>query len=348
MTSPPVQTQNLAPLDDGSPLPPADGARDFKDLGFGKVVAQQLHGRFLEHDGTPRGRKYGLGPQRLERLYLAALAVPLRVFVTWALGIMLLLNGVFALAYQSLGAGALAGGDGVGINDPFLRALSFSVGVFTTTGTTPMYAVGGTAHWLVIFESFVGIFVLVAAAGLLIARLTRPRMRLAFSESAVIAPYEKGRGLMFRIVNALPGELTDVRVRFSLSMWMTYDGKRERDFFPLKLERTSVDLFNLHWTVVHPIDEQSPIRGFTPELLREAEAELLVLVQGHEETFSTNVTARASYWWDEITWDAKFASIFAHSADDAVAIDVERLSRLDRLPEGTTKVPSPFEGAAVR
>ena len=343
----PVNTQNAAPSDDEAPPPPSDSA-NYKDLGFGKVVAQQFHGRFLEHDGTPRGRKYGLGPQRIERFYLAALAAPLRVFATWALGIMLLLNGVFALAYQSLGAGALAGGEGLGINDPFLRALRFSVGIFTTTGTTPMYAVGTTAHWLVILESFIAIFVLVAAAGLLIARLTRPRMRLAFSESAVIAPYEKGRALMFRMVNALPGELTDVRVRFSLSMWMTYDGKRERDFFPLKLERNSVDLFNLHWTVVHPIDEQSPLRGFTPELLREAEAELLVLVQGHEETFSTNVTARASYWWDEITWDAKFASIFAHSADETVAIDVERLSRLERLPEATTKVPASFEGAPVR
>ncbi len=343
MTSPPRETQNLASEDDVVPSPPAESAHDFKDLGFGRVVAQQFHGRFLEHDGTPRGRKYGLGPQRIERFYLAALAAPLRVFVTWALGIMLLLNGVFALAYQSLGGGALAGGDALGLTDPFLRALRFSVGVFTTTGTAPMYAVGATAHWLVIFESFVGLFVLVAAAGLLIARLTRPRMRLAFSESAVIAPYEKGRGLMFRMVNILPGELTDVRVRFNLSMWMTYDGKRERDFFPLKLERSSVDLFNLHWTVVHPIDEQSPLRGFTPELLREAEAELFILVQGHEETFSTNVTARASYWWDEITWDAKFASIFAHSADEAVAIDVERLSRLDRLPEGTTKAPAALE-----
>ncbi|HEX4935358.1 MAG TPA: hypothetical protein VFV33_19390, partial [Gemmatimonadaceae bacterium] len=211
-----------------------------------------------------------------------------------------------------------------------------------------MHAVGATAHWLVILESFVGLFVLVATSALLIARLTRPRMRLAFSDSAVVAPYEGGRGLMFRIVNVLPGELTDVRVRFSLSMWMTYDGKRERDFFPLKLERSSVDLFNLHWTVVHPIDDQSPLRGFTPEMLREAEAELYVLVQAHEETFSTNVTARASYWWEEVRWDARFASIFAHSADDSVAIDVERLSRLERLPEGTTSLPSAREGMATR
>jgi hypothetical protein len=68
-------------------------------------------------------------------------------------------------------------------------------------------------------------------------------------------------------------------------------------------------------------------------------------VNAHEETFSTRVTARASYWWDEIRWDAKFASIFASSADDVLAIDVERLDRLDRLEPGTTSKPAPQESA---
>ncbi|MFL5618947.1 MAG: transporter [Gemmatimonadaceae bacterium] len=313
--------------------------RSYTDLGFGRVVAQQVRGRFLTHDGEPTSRKYGLGAQRIERFYLRALAAPLPVFVAWGLGALLLLNGFFALAYLALGDGVLRGGDGIGVNDPFLRALSFSVGVFTTTGTAPLYVVGATAHWLMVLESFFGPFVLVATAGLLIARLTRPRMRLRFSESAVVAPYEGGRGLMFRIVNVQPGELSDVQVRVSITLFEQADGKRERNFYPLSLERSSVDLFTLHWTVVHPITENSPLRGMTPDALRDAQAELLVLVNAHEETFSTRVTARASYWWDEIRWDAKFASIFASSAEEVLAIDVERLDRLERLDPGTTSTP---------
>jgi inward rectifier potassium channel len=262
--------------------------------------------------------------------------------------VLLLLNGFFALAYLALGDGALRGGEVLGLPDPFLRALSFSVGIFTTTGTGPLYPVGTTAHWLVVFESFFGPFVLVATAGLLIARLTRPRMRLRFSESAVVAPYEDGRGLMFRIVNAQPGELSDVQVRVSITLFEEAEGGgggRERNFYPLDLERTSVDLFTLHWTVVHPITAESPLRGATPESLRDAQAELLVLVNAHEETFSTRVTARASYWWDEFRWDAKFASIFASAADGALAIDVDRLSRLDRLDEGATSRPAAIENS---
>jgi inward rectifier potassium channel len=321
--------------------------RDYTDLGFGRVVADQVRGRFLNRDGTPTSRKYGLGPQRIERFYLAALALSFPSFIAWALGALLLLNGVFAFVYLSLGSGALQGGEALGLSDPFLTALRFSVGVFTTAGTAPMYAVGSTAHWLVVLESFFGPLALVATSGLLIARLTRPRMRLLFSESAVVAPYEGGRGLMFRFVNQQPGELSDVQVRMSLVIYVEENGKRERDFLPLKLERKSVDLFPLHWTVVHPIDAESPLRGLTPDDLRAGQAEIIVVVSAHEETFSTRVTARASYWHDEIRWDAKFSSIFATSVDGTIAIDVERLSRLDRLEAGTTSVPSPLEGATA-
>jgi inward rectifier potassium channel len=325
------------------PIPRPSFGRSYTDLGFGRVVAQQVRGRFLTHDGEPTSRKYGLGAQRIERFYLRALAAPLPVFLAWAFGSLLLLNGFFALAYLALGDGVMHGADGIGIDDPFLRALSFSVGIFTTTGTAPLYVVGPTAHWLMVLESFFGPFVLVATAGLLIARLTRPRMRLRFSESAVVAPYEGGRGLMFRIVNIQPGELSDVQVRLSITLLEESNGRRERNFYPLALERSSVDLFTLHWTIVHPITEDSPLKGVTPDSLRDAQAELLVLVNAHEETFSTRVTTRASYCWDEIRWDAKFASIFASSAEEVLAIDVERLDRLERLDDGTTSKPPEHE-----
>ena len=331
---------NQPNIDDRDGLKTSSATRSYTDLGFGRVVAQQVRGRFLTHDGEPTSRKYGLGAQRIERFYLRALATPLPVFLAWGLGALLLLNGFFTLAYLALGDGALRGGEVLGLSDPFLRAFGFSVGVFTTSGTAPMYAVGATAHWLVVFESFFGPFVLVATAGLLIARLTRPRMRLRFSESAVVAPYEDGRGLMFRIVNIQPGELSDVQVRVSVTLYEETNGRRERNFYTLDLERTSVDLFTLHWTIVHPITAESPLRGATPESLRAAQAELLVLVNAHEETFSTRVTTRASYWWDEIRWDAKFASIFASTTEEVLAIDIERLDRLDRLEDGKTSKPA--------
>jgi inward rectifier potassium channel len=313
------------------------------DLGFGRVVAQNVRGRFLGRDGNPNSRKYGLGAQRAERFYLSALNAPWPQFLAWLVGTVLLINGVFAIGFRALGPEALSGAATMGVSDPFLRALSFSISVFTTTGLDGVHAVGATAHWLVIAESILGVLFFITASGLMIARLTRPRMRLQFSESAIVAPYEGGRGLMFRMVNVQPSGLSDVRVKMNLIRYETLDGVRQRNFHELALERDAVEFFNLHWTVVHPINETSPLRGITPEELAASEAELVISVNAHEETFSTRVRARTSYTYDDLRWDVKFASIFTSAPDGIIAIDVERLSRTERLEEGATRRPAAFE-----
>lgn len=154
---------------------------DTTDLGFGRVVAQTARGRFLNRDGKPNSVKYGLGAQRAARLYITALDASWSTFLVGTMGVLLLINGCFALAYLALGNGALRGTEPLGLADPFLGAFSFSIGVFTTTGTGVMHAFGPTANWLVNLESFFGPITLVVVFGLLIARVMRPRMRIGFS-----------------------------------------------------------------------------------------------------------------------------------------------------------------------
>jgi inward rectifier potassium channel len=327
-----------------APPPPAPKGSEPSDLGFGRVVAQAVRGRFLRRDGQPNSKKYGLGAQRAARFYLSALEASWPMFVGWMMGLLLLANGIFALAYLAIGDGALRGTEELGLQDPFLRAFTFSVGVFTTTGTGVMHAYGSTTNWLVNLESFAGPIALVVAFGLLLARLTRPRMRLGFSESAIIAPYDGGRGVMFRIVNLQPGQMSDVQARVNLAWFEESNGTRERAFHQLALERDSVEFFNLHWTVVHPITADSPLAGVTPEKLADSQAELLIYINALEETFSTRVTTRSSYVWDEFRWDVKFASIFANAPEGMIAIDVDRLSRTERLEDGATRRPAALEG----
>jgi len=346
-----IQADPVTPSDDS---PSRIAAKSFatatseeSDLGFGRVAAQAVRGRFLSPDGHSTARKLGLKGQRTEQLYLRALSMPWQSFLLYLVGGVLLLNGVFALGYRALGTAALVGTDSLGLDDPFMRAFVYSVGMFTTTGTDGMHAVGPTAHGLTIAQSLIGPLVGMVALALIVARLTRPRAAILFSQSAVIAPYEEGRALMFRIVNELPSELTEVTASVSMTWFENIEGQRERNFHQLPLERKNVTFFPLHWTIVHPIDERSPLRGVTPERLRRGEAEILILISAHEETFSTQVSVRHSYAWDEVTWDAKFTNIFINSIDDALAIDAERLSRLDRLPENSTRSPATHEGAAI-
>ena len=68
----------------------------------------------------------------------------------------------------------------------------------------------------------------------------------------------------------------------------------------------------------------------------------MIFVSALEETFSTRVTTRTSYMWDEVRWDVKFASIFANGPDGVIAIDVERLSRTEPVGDGATRTPAPI------
>lgn len=317
------------------------------DLGFGKVVTERVRGRFLNKDGTPNSRKYGLGSQIWTRLYLRSLAASWPEFLVWVIGLALLIAGVFAIGYRSLGPAALDGTERLGLSDPFFIALVYSVGILTGVGSGSLVAVGSTAQWLTILESISGLVALVLASGLTLARLLRPRAHLRFTKRAVIAPYRGGRGLMFRLVNAEPSEMSSAEVRMSLAWFEGTGEKRVRQFHTLALERTTVEFFTLTWTVVHPIDRDSPLAGVTPEKLRERQAELLVLATAHEETFSTRVTARTSYLWDEVQWDVKFADVFVDSPDGIITVDLERLDRVDRLAEGSTASPAPGESAAT-
>lgn len=324
------------------PRTAGDDPSPASDLGFGRVVTERVRGRFLNKDGTANSRKYGMGRQAWSRLYLQALAASWPGFLAWLVGAALLAAGIFAIGYRTLGVEALQGTERLGLSDPFFAAFTYSVGILTGVGGGSVIPVGSTAHWLTILESIGGLVGLAVGGGLTLARLSRPRAHIRFSHRAVIAPYNGGRGLMFRLVNAEPGELSDVEVRISLAWYERQGDTRVRRFHQLELERQRVEFFTLHWTVVHPIDKNSPMAGVTPEELRESKAEFLVLATAHEETFSTRVTARTSYLYDEVTWDAKFADMFVDSPDGIITVDLERLNRVDRMTEGSTA--KPFEG----
>ena len=89
--------------------------------------------------------------------------------------------------------------------------------------------------------------------------------------------------------------------------------------------------FPLHWVIVHPIDEQSPLWGMSEEEFRASDAELLVLLTAVEEDFGQKVHARSSYKPDEIVWGARFADLYLKSDDGALGIDIGRLHQIERV-----------------
>lgn len=317
--------------------PPAPGTpvEEPRDLGFGTVVGQADAPRLLNRDGSFNVRRDGLPRLASLSLYHALLSLTWPRFIGLLVGGYLLVNLLFALAYAACGPGALGGAPAATMGGSFLRAFFFSVHTFATIGYGNVVPVTLPANLLVTLETIVGLLGFALGTGVLFARFARPTARIIFSSRAVIGPYRGGRGFMFRLVNGRSSQLIELDVKVLFSRIETRGGTRTRRYDELKLERRHVVFFPLSWTVVHPIDEASPLFGRSQEDLRRCESEVLILLSGIDETFAQTVHARTSYKADEVVVGARFVNIYKpRAADGSESIDISRLSEIEAAPDG--------------
>jgi inward rectifier potassium channel len=210
----------------------------------------------------------------------------------------------------------------------FVNAFFFSIHTLTTVGYGNIYPRGVGANTVAAVEAATGLMVFAIATGLLYGRFSRPSARILFSDHLLVAPYQDGSSLQFRITNARSNVLMDLEARVLLMTVDPVDGQLKRDFFDLPLERRHVYFFPLTWTIVHPIDSASPLYGKTPEDLAKTSTELLILIQGFDDTFSQTVHARYSYRYDQIVWGAKFQPAFSVDPKGDLLLDVGRIDEL--------------------
>jgi inward rectifier potassium channel len=302
------------------------------DLGFGSVVARETRRRFLNRDGSFNVRREGSRFWESLSAYHYLLTISWPKFLGFVVGSYLAANAVFALIYILAGDGALSGIQPTTTGGRFLEAFFFSVHTLATIGYGTIAPASLAAHIIVTLETLIGLVGVAVVAGISFARFSRPVAKLLFSENAVIAPYRGGRAFMFRIVNQRNNQLVDLRATVLLSRRKRDAGSGDREFLPLQLERDRVVFFPLSWTIVHPIDDHSPLRGWEREDLLECGAEFLILLNGFDETFSQTVHARSSYRGDEIVWGARFLSMFNPTDEDGViSVDIRKLHDIERV-----------------
>jgi inward rectifier potassium channel len=301
---------------------PTSNPQEFKDLGFGSVVGGANEKRLLNRDGSFNPRREGM--PFLTRLYPYHLLLTISWpgFFSVVVTGYLLTNVVFALAYLACGSASLGGLPPAMFGGSFGRAFFLSVETIGTIGYGNIYPTGVAANLIVMVESLTGLLGLALGTGILFARFSRPTAAIVFSSRAVVAPYHGKTGFMFRLTNARANQLIELEAKVLFSIM---DGS-SRQYDQLTLERTRVVFFPLSWTIVHPIDEKSPMWGLTADELASRDAEFLVLLSGIDETFSQEVHARTSYKPQEIVFGHHFVNIYNPvRADGTVSINVRRL-----------------------
>jgi inward rectifier potassium channel len=298
------------------------------DTGFG-VQANRLGERFINKDGSFNLRKDGLPLWQRLSIYSYLMDLSVFKFTLIILLFYIVINVLFTGLYLLAGEKELQGFLSVTTWGKIKEIFFFSTETFTTVGYGRMNPVGWFAHVIAAAESLCGWLSFALVTGLLYGRFTRPKAYLAFSEHALISPYKDGIGLMFRLVPyKINHHLTDARVVVNIAFMEEEDNKPEFKFYQLNLERSRIDMLNMNWTVVHPIDAESPLLNFTEEDMHRSDLELYVQVTGFDHIFSSMVIQRTSYTYKEIVWGAKFKPMYHESTDGKTTI-----LELDKLNE---------------
>jgi len=298
------------------------------DLGFGEKQYNKGT-RLINRDGSFNVKRKGLSLFSISDLYHTLITIP-----WWQFAILITLNFVvvnlfFATIYIYIGVeqiSSIVKGDAW---SNFWDAYYFSSQTLTTVGFGYFAPVGDGAKMVASVEAFIGVLGFALATGILYGRFARPAVRIRYSKNAVVAPYQEGNALMFRLVNLRNNHLIEIEVALTMTWINKETGKR--DYESLNLERKKINLMPLSWTVVHPIDEESPFFKYSKDFLLDNDAEIIVLLKAFDESFSQVVYDKRSYRADEFVWGAKFKTIIRDTGEGAVHLDIQNIDEFDKV-----------------
>lgn len=303
---------------------------EFRDLGLGIKVSNQTQ-RMINRNGSFNVKRRGLPFLQSLSVYHTLITTSWLNFNALLVASFFAVNVFFAALYLVIGFEHLIGATAAGLFERCTDAFFFSTQTFTTVGYGRISPAGLLTNTVATFESMAGWLYFAMAAGLFYGRFSRPHARIIFSKHAVVAPYRGGMAFEFRIANERDNQLIEVEAQVQLSRREFQNGQTKRIFYPLTLERSQVTFFPLTWTVVHPIDESSPLSGLTQESLAESDAEFLILLKAFDDTFSQTVHARSSYKHNEVIVGAKFGNIYGTDERGKTTVDLHRMHDIERV-----------------
>ena len=297
-------------------------------------MSERSEARLLNRDGTFNVRRNRLNPFHPYNAYHTLLSLPVSRLMVLVAAAYAFTNLVFGSLYWLAGPDALLSPAGSELGR-FEKCLFFSVQTLSTIGYGQLVPNTRAANTLVALEALVGLLGFAILSALLFARFTRPTAKLTFSRNALIAPYGGGWALMFRMANLRNNDLTDVHAVVSIGRWVNDGGVRRRRFDQLTLERDAIIFMPIHWVIVHPIGERSPLRGLAKGSLADASPEVVCVVTADDETFAQTVHARTSYDRGDIVWGARFRDMYVEDVDH-VAVDLDRLHDFEAVEPPNT------------
>lgn len=243
-------------------------------------------------------------------------------------GLYVLINLIFAGLYL------LDPGGVVGLEPgAFLDAFAFSVQTMTTIGYGAMSPTTPYTHLLVTVEAGIALIGVALLTGLAFAKMARPRSGVVFSDRLVLHDYNGQPSLLFRVGNARGNDVVEATVNVALMRdERSAEGISMRRLYDLELHRRRTPIFALTWTVLHVIDEDSPLFGVDPDNLEEQVAGIVVSMTGFDATYAQTVHSRKIYYPEDFRFGERFVDVLSQLPDGRILIDYQCFHDTEPLP----------------
>lgn len=294
-------------------------AKAEKNSGFG-TNSQNYGGRFINKNGNANIQKVGIGFLEGISWYHTMLKIPRWKFFFIIILFYFIVNMFFASIYMLIGVENLRGVSSVSRIDKFGEAFFFSIQTFTTVGYGHISPSGFLASFVAAVEALSGLLSFAIATGLFYGRFSKPNALIKFSENAIIAPYNEGTALMMRLAPHKNTNLTDAEAFVTVGVLIDENGVVSNKFYNLPLEMSKINSLTLSWTLVHPIDEESPLFNLNQSDYKSTIGEILVYIKTFDDMYSSTVAKRTSYTFDEVIYGAKFTSMYSKNQSNTKTV----------------------------
>ena len=304
-------------------------AKKVKDPGFGynsKQNAQDIINDDGSSNVTHLNRKKSMGD-----LYSYFIDITWFQFFFLIVLAYTIVNMFFGLIYVGIGIEQITKPKGAFFED-FLNGFFFSTQTLTTVGFGAIAPTGIAANFISAFEAMIGLLSFSFITGLLYGRFSKPKANIKFSENIILREFNDGRAIMFRLMNSRKTVMIEPEINVTLSITeKDKSGVFKREFFALKLERDNLVYLPTIWTVVHQIDENSPLFKYTDKEIENLDAFLYILSNYHEESFSQKVYQIHSYDFDKLEFGVKYLPSASFDAEGYTVLDHDKLSEVEKM-----------------
>ena len=286
-----------------------------------------------QHTHPPRSRPmrtdldfefFKIGADRFDLTdpYHLALTAPWPHFAVGVFVLYGFINLIFAALYLAQ-PGCVANARPGSVADAFF----FSIETLATVGYGEMAPATAYGHSVAAAEIISGMAFTAIMTGLIFVRFSKPKARILYAENLVITRHNGRPNLIMRIGNRRSTMLTNTSVRVhALLQETTREGQTYRQAHELSLARASAPIFPMTLTIMHEIDEHSPLHPYDLKTLAQADIRIFLSLEARDPDLAAMVYDLKTYRASDILYGRRFVDTVVRMSEGGIVVDLTRIN----------------------